>query len=109
MSIREATHEGGIEERGGREEGGGQAAHTAPGYLPVQTPLFKCLLWTRTPANWLQLTLYQDELENEHGSFPFGKKKKMEGSHTRTQSGGTCMQVENRQLALGQVAQLRDE
>lgn len=79
-----------------REEGGGKAANAAPGYLPVQSPLSKCLLWTRPPANWLQLTLYQDELENEHETFPFGKeKKKMEGSHTRTQTPGIFMQIGN--------------
>lgn len=72
---------------GGGGGGGGQAARTAPRYLPSQTPLFKCLLWTRTPANWLQLTLYQDELENERQSFPLGKKKKKDGGkpHTYTE------------------------
>ena len=33
----------------------------------------------------------------------------MEGSHTRTQCGGACMQVKNRRVALGQVAKVRSE
>lgn len=64
----------------------------APRYLPVQSPLSKCLLWTRLAANWLQLTFYQDELESEYETFPSGKK--MEGSHTQTLK-HTCIQMHN--------------
>lgn len=77
------AHEGAIQlER--LSGGGSRATNRAPRYLPVQSPLSKCLLWTRLAANWLQLTLYQDELESEHETFPSGKK--MEESHTHTQT-----------------------
>lgn len=76
----------------------------APGYLPVQSPLSKCLLWTRPPANWLQLTLYQDELENEHETFPFGKKKTTwrEATHVHRLEAHAC-RSEICELLLGQI------
>lgn len=64
----------------GRVRGRGKAklsnTHRAPRYLPVQLPLSKCLLWTRLAANWLQLTLYQDELQSEHETFLLGETRR---------------------------------
>lgn len=52
-----------------------------PQYLPIQSPLSKCLFWTRLVANWLQLTLYRDELVSEHETFPFGREKEGKATH----------------------------
>ena len=71
------------EEAGGG--GGGRVAPLAPRYLSVWSPLSKCLLWTRLAANWLQLTLYWDELEGEHETRSFWEKDG-EKPHTCTRS-----------------------
>lgn len=62
----------------------GRGEHRGPRYLPIQSLLSKCLFWIRLAANWLQLTLYRDELESEHETFPFGRKKEGKKPHTHT-------------------------
>lgn len=74
---------------GGGKEGEEQNWATQSPQVPACTVLLsKCLLWIRLAAEWLQLTLYQDELESEHEPFPSGKKhggKPHTPEHTHTQ------------------------
>lgn len=67
----------------------GKRKHRGPRYLPTQCLLSKCLFWIGLAANWLQLTLYWDELESEHETFPSGRKKKR-GGGGRTNTYHTC-------------------
>ena len=52
----------------------------------------------------MQLTLYQDELESEHETFPSGKK--MEESHTRTQSTHTHTHADANQQMEGKHTEI---